>query len=1022
MVHAVFLQLTPTTGLLLDFSAGKLFHDDDSKYPGTIAPMVTPSGSTWKRWEPHAHTPETALNDQFTSVSWDDYISTLEGLKPSLVGIGVTDYFTTEGYRKVREYQTGRGHLSNVLLFANVEMRLAIGTADNQAVNIHLLVSPEDPEHLQKINDKLARLTYRFGVEDYECTPDGLRRLGRAWHAHSTGRRLDQVRAEVNEIGALRIGANQFKIDFTSLCGWRDQDPWLKANTLLAVPNGNDGVGGLPRGDGTFAATREALRRSAHVILSSNAKDKKYWLGQAIDSPDELIRKYGSIKPCLNGSDAHDLGRLTQPGDRLCWVKAEATWRGFLQVLVEPEGRLFIGPTPPDPPRTSWIKRIEVTGDPWCPAAPLNLNSGLVAVIGSRGSGKTALADLIAYGAEAYERGPASFLGKARNFVRNTAVSLTWGDDTTTSGRVDARVLGTVQDDLAEHPTEQGGVLYLSQHFVDSLCDPDRQKDRLRAEVERIVFQRLGPDEKLGAASFRELLERETTSLHDAKRSLETEVRYRSELIAQEYEGEKHLPEMRRKLALLDAEEKRIDANIKRIAPPAAKANQEALTKIQVGVTKREEELKNLAVRIKAIKDLQLELRTMAEDVRRRSSSLLMRVRVAYPELTTQQALAFTLSFDGDHASVLSEALTKLEKEASDLRGPSEAPYPPGCYMDLKAKLSEAQKALRDAGVIEKQLGELIEARAKKEQEHKALAEQIEHTAKARDRIKEHQIERLAAYKGCISMLADEEAVLQRLYKPLEQELGELNMSERRLTLVVRRRADVAAWVRMGTALFDMRKRHVVTEPGKLEELASEHLVPAWEGAADSGEAVRTVLSELGDIPTLRQCFVADTTLEQMATWLFSTDHVRVDYGITYDGVAIEQLSPGTRGVVLLILYLHLDTTDDRPLIIDQPEENLDPKSVFADLVRFFKAARQRRQIIMVTHNANLVVNADADQILIANGTRSDQPGPPVLSYQVAVLEDETSQKDICAILEGGVEAFSQRDRRYKVAMVAQVD
>jgi hypothetical protein len=67
-------------------------------------------------------------------------------------------------------------------------------------------------------------------------------------------------------------------------------------------------------------------------------------------------------------------------------------------------------------------------------------------------------------------------------------------------------------------------------------------------------------------------------------------------------------------------------------------------------------------------------------------------------------------------------------------------------------------------------------------------------------------------------------------------------------------------------------------------------------------------------------------------------------------------------------------------------------------------------------------VNADADQILIANGTRSDQPGPPVLSYQVAVLEDETSQKDICAILEGGVEAFSQRDRRYKVAMVAQVD
>lgn len=984
--------------------------------------MVTPSGSTWKRWEPHAHTPETALNDQFKGVSWDDYISTLEGLTPSLAGIGVTDYFTTEGYRKVREYQTGRGRLPNVLLFANVEMRLAIGTADNQAVNIHLLVSPEDPEHLQKIDDKLARLTCRFGVEDYECTTNGLRRLGRAWHAHSTGRSLEQVRAEVNESGALRIGANQFKIDFTSLCGWRDQDPWLKTNTLLAVPNGNDGFGGLPRGDGTFAATREALRRSAHVILSSNAKDKKYWLGQAVDSPDELIRKYGGIKPCLNGSDAHDLGRLTRPGDRLCWIKAEATWRGFLQVLVEPEGRLFIGATPPDPPRTSWIKRIEVTGDTWCPAAPIALNPGLVAVIGSRGSGKTALADLIAYGADAYERGPASFLGKARNFVRNASVSLVWGDDTTTTQRVEAGVLGTVQADPEDRNEEQGGVLYLSQHFVDSLCDPDGRKDRLRAEVERVVFQRLDPDEKLGAASFHELLERETTSLHDAKRSLEAEVRYRSELIAQEYRAEKRLPEMKSRLLLLEAEQRRIEANVKRIAPPAAKASQEILTKVQSEVTKREEELKNLAVRIKAIKDLQFELRTIAEDFRRRSSGLLARIREAYPELTAQQASAFILSFGGDHVTVLSGVLTKLEKEAFDLRGPAEAPYPPGCYMDLKAKLTQAQKTLRDAGVVEKQLMELISSRATKEQEHKGLAEQIEFTAKSRDRIREHLTERLVAYKGCIGLLADEEAVLRRLYRPLEQELGGLDMSESRLTLVVRRRADVAAWVRMGTAIFDMRKRHVVTEPGKLETLARQHLVPAWEGTADSDDAIKAVLAELGEVPKLQECLIADATLEQMATWLFSTDHVQIDYGITYDSVDIEQLSPGTRGVVLLILYLHLDTSDDRPLVIDQPEENLDPKSVFTDLVRFFKAARKRRQIIMVTHNANLVVNADADQILIANGTRSEQPGPPVLSYQVAVLEDAASQKDICAILEGGVEAFRQRDRRYNVAMAAQID
>ena len=90
------------------------------------------------------------------------------------------------------------------------------------------------------------------------------------------------------------------------------------------------------------------------------------------------------------------------------------------------------------------------------------------------------------------------------------------------------------------------------------------------------------------------------------------------------------------------------------------------------------------------------------------------------------------------------------------------------------------------------------------------------------------------------------------------------------------------------------------------------------------------------------------------ASRLFSTDHIEVRYGIRYEGVDLAHLSPGARGVVLLTLYLALDEWDLRPLVIDQPEENLDPKSVYADLVPFFREAAKRRQIIMVTHNANL--------------------------------------------------------------------
>ena len=63
-------------------------------------------------------------------------------------------------------------------------------------------------------------------------------------------------------------------------------------------------------------------------------------------------------------------------------------------------------------------------------------------------------------------------------------------------------------------------------------------------------------------------------------------------------------------------------------------------------------------------------------------------------------------------------------------------------------------------------------------------------------------------------------------------------------------------------------------------------------------------------------------------------------------GAIARKLSLETRGVVLLLLYLAPDDGDDRPLIIDQPEENLDPKSVYDELVPLFQAAKRKRQFV----------------------------------------------------------------------------
>jgi energy-coupling factor transporter ATP-binding protein EcfA2 len=140
-------------------------------------------------------------------------------------------------------------------------------------------------------------------------------------------------------------------------------------------------------------------------------------------------------------------------------------------------------------------------------------------------------------------------------------------------------------------------------------------------------------------------------------------------------------------------------------------------------------------------------------------------------------------------------------------------------------------------------------------------------------------------------------------------------------------------------------------------------------------------------------------------------------YGVQYEGVDIEQLSPGTRGIVLLLLYLAIDRDDDRPLLIDQPEENLDPKSIFDELVERFRRAKLRRQIIIVTHNSNLIVNTDADQVIVAT-CGPHRPGHlPEISYESGGLENPHIRKHVCEILEGGEEAFRERARRLRVRM-----
>ncbi len=101
--------------------------------------------------------------------------------------------------------------------------------------------------------------------------------------------------------------------------------------------------------------------------------------------------------------------------------------------------------------------------------------------------------------------------------------------------------------------------------------------------------------------------------------------------------------------------------------------------------------------------------------------------------------------------------------------------------------------------------------------------------------------------------------------------------------------------------------------------------------------------------------------LKELYNFVFCIDnYLEPKYELKLGDKELSLLSPGEKGALLIIFYLMLDQSDI-PLVIDQPEENLDNESIYRVLIHFLNETKKRRQVIMVTHNPNLAVVADAD-------------------------------------------------------------
>lgn len=145
--------------------------------------------------------------------------------------------------------------------------------------------------------------------------------------------------------------------------------------------------------------------------------------------------------------------------------------------------------------------------------------------------------------------------------------------------------------------------------------------------------------------------------------------------------------------------------------------------------------------------------------------------------------------------------------------------------------------------------------------------------------------------------------------------------------------------------------------------------------------------------------------------FLWSLGYLEPEYSLKLDGKDLSHLSPGERGTLLLVFYLLVDTSN-KPIIVDQPEENLDSQTVYRLLIPVIKDVKKRRQIIMVTHSPNIAVVCDAEQIIHAH---IDRAAGNAVIYTMGAIKSPAINRFLVDVLEGTRPAFDNRDAKYFV-------
>ena len=1010
--------------------------------------MQNSRGSQWAKWDLQVHSPASFFH-QYPGAShedqWEKFIGELAGLPPEFKVIAVCDYLFLDGYRRVRQAWE-QGRLPNLsLILPAAEFRLSsFGGTDShlRRVNAQVIFSDELPvDTIESQFHSALQRKYSLAKK-----PEGHK-----WQAvvtreslHDLGQALIDAAPPKERLkygNPTQEGFNNINLDLDQIKDTLDASHYFEDRYLLALCKTEwDAV----KWNNQSVAEKRHLINSVNLVVMS-ARDPLHYKAAL-----SKLRNAGVNDTLVDTSDAHYL-RSSDQKDRLgncfTWIKAEPSFKGLLQALRE-EDRIFVGDEPeklqllkmkPQIFLDSIAIRREPKGDfgeIWFDDVDIPLSADLVSIIGNKGTGKSALAESIALaGGSGIGREHLSFLNEDRFCQRKNSKARHFVVELRPVEGVPS--ICTLDTPPGEQPLQR--VLFLPQNYLEQICADRETLDGFTQELDEVVYSHVRDVDKLSQPTLKALVEHLTIETEQELGRLRLELHRVNERILSLEES--LTPGHRTRLSE-SYQSKSENLFAARKGRPKKVPKPQGNPRLDDQVTLKRMEREQLAAMLVRASDLRRRLgakEVAAERMQERLDNLETEVRNRFESwsddlellgLTKDQIVTFAV-----HNLPLAERLAKIRPKIELLDIWTDA----GEDLSLVAQRSSLDTALRE-------LQDRLEAPSRQHQRY--LEELHERRRRIRELIGDEktpgslrylkrqikslslgvpaELERLMQSRRTLALqvlqhIQDLRERYRSLHKRVSVFISEHPALRQKLGLEFAVGIEVAG---LEKAFFSLvhhgRSGAFYGKDAAAQRLRQIIETSDFESPASSLEFAERVLAlfepSQTDPEAIQLHSLQDQLMEgrepiEVLDLLFGFRYLRPQYVLRMNGRDLKALSPGERGLLLLVFYL-LVSNDPRPLIIDQPEGNLDNESIVDILVPCIRQAKKKRQIILVTHNPNLAVVCDSEQIIRAS---IDSGQGFRVTYQAGAIEHTAINRWLVDVLEGTWPAFrTRRDRYYK--------